>query len=590
MEPHEPGIVFYYIVSLVKNMSYLLYLKRSLMRRTRRHLSLAVILTCAFILPLLISIYRDSSAYGNKMFLLDLSKGASFRIENAVEDDASYFQNIPGLSSPEYVDGELRFTVLSDEEWMDMDKLSRYGILLQQIVEENDLSRLHICSYDYNTAHGIPNSSENSEQKSLLLLNFIIIVISSFIIGSAYKSHLRRFSSDIGVLRSCGADSKQIFTIFFTEFIVIFIVSALTAVGISAVIMKLLFMSFLQIDNSDVLSWLIFRIDVWSTLLHILVFFVVLTFVIARTLIKFGRQSTIGAVHSDIQTLELKKTPKKLIAKASPEKTLCALWLQRANKTNRSCLLVAVPIMSVFMFLFSYLSLNADYISSVREYEIWMFKEPEFGGYSQEDIDFIEDLEYVESVRSSRDAPEELFNLEAGGLMIDKIEIKLTQPQFHTEVEEILKQRFSGVEYNILNFQAAAEEGMEMSKGIYLMLAMIFAAMFLFVLIIVYMKLSDYIDDSRKTVKILSILGASNKTIKASYFRQSLVAAIVAAVLPTVISVALYIPATASVVQKTNIDIWAILGYLIVCLMMAAAFILPVRRSLNVIFEKRCKS
>lgn len=237
--------------------------------------------------------------------------------------------------------------------------------------------------------------------------------------------------------------------------------------------------------------------------------------------------------------------------------------------------------MSVFLFLFAYLSLDADYISSSSEYELWIFKEPQFGGFYQEDLDFIKSLDQVEKIRASQDATDECFDLESGGLMIDKIEIKLTDPKLHAEVETLLNERFAGVEYRILNFQATADEGAEISKGIYLMLAFIFAAMFLFVLVIICMKLFDYISDSKKTVRTLSTLGASDKTIEASYVRQSLLAAVLAAVLPAVISVILYIPATASVVQETTIDIWLILGYLTVSLLTGLAFILPVRHSLK---------
>lgn len=41
-------------------MTYLLYMKRSFTRSSRRHAVLFAVLTCAFLLPLLISIYRDS--------------------------------------------------------------------------------------------------------------------------------------------------------------------------------------------------------------------------------------------------------------------------------------------------------------------------------------------------------------------------------------------------------------------------------------------------------------------------------------------------------------------------------------------------
>ena len=47
-------------------MTYLLYMKRSFTRSPRRHAVLFAVLTCAFLLPLLICNYRDSKAWGTR--------------------------------------------------------------------------------------------------------------------------------------------------------------------------------------------------------------------------------------------------------------------------------------------------------------------------------------------------------------------------------------------------------------------------------------------------------------------------------------------------------------------------------------------
>lgn len=569
-------------------MSYLLYLKRSLLRRTKQHLSLLIILTCAFILPLLISVYRDSSVYGRKQQLLDLTSGVTFRISNAVESDITYFENMPGLSAPEYFDGEIRLTILNDRAWQNEREYANHGMKIMKVIEDNGLSHLYASSYGYDMAHGIPDSSEASEQTALLLLNFGIIVISSFIVGSAYKSHIRRFSSDMGILRSYGAENRQIFAIFLVEFIVTFSVSALLAVVISSAVMKLLFMSYLQVNDIEGLAWIIFRMEPLNTLLHIAVFFVVLLVIITRTLVKFDKESTVGAVRSDIQTIELKKTPKKLKEKAAPVKTLSSLWLQRTNKTHRSCLWVAIPVMTIFLFLFSYLSLDIDFITNTPEYSLQFSKNTYvFGGFTQGDIDYIQNLENIKDIKCRQDAPREDFKQTDDGLFIDVIEVKLNDPKLHKETEELLKQRFSGTEYDFFNRQEVAEYSMELSKGIYLMLIFIFSAMFIFVLIIVYMKLRDYIEDSRKTIKTLSTLGASNSVITASYIRQSAISAVIAAVVSAIVSLVLLIPATASVTQELAVDVPLVLAYLIVSVLTVCTFILPVYHSLKAILEKK---
>lgn len=73
-------------------MTYLLYMKRSFTRSPRRHAVLFAVLTCAFLLPLLISIYRDSNAWGTRQYLLTRSAGETYHIGNATEADVPYLR------------------------------------------------------------------------------------------------------------------------------------------------------------------------------------------------------------------------------------------------------------------------------------------------------------------------------------------------------------------------------------------------------------------------------------------------------------------------------------------------------------------
>lgn len=116
------------------SMKYLLYLWRSIVRRPQRHFTLYSILTCAFLLLLVISIYRDSSAYGQEQFLLDWSRGATFHIASATEEDVHYFKDIPGLSQPSYADGKIYLYILSDDEWKNDGYVAQYsGEILERM-------------------------------------------------------------------------------------------------------------------------------------------------------------------------------------------------------------------------------------------------------------------------------------------------------------------------------------------------------------------------------------------------------------------------------------------------------------------------
>ena len=126
-----------------------------------------------------------------------------------------------------------------------------------------------------------------------------------------------------------------------------------------------------------------------------------------------------------------------------------------------------------------------------------------------------------------------------------------------------------------------------MSKGIYLMLAFIFSAMFVFAAIIVYMKLRDYIADSEKTLRTLSTLGATEQVVTSSYLRQSAVSATVATLAPAVLSILLLLLATIPAAVKPSLDLSLCAVYFGVSAMTVCTFMLPIRRALKENFGKR---
>ena len=92
-----------------------LYLLRSIKRRPLRHISLAWILLCAFLLPLVVSVYRDSLIYGVRLQDFDFHKGQAIHIYGAQPEDTAWFQDIDGLTAPYYEDGTIYMTYDSGE-------------------------------------------------------------------------------------------------------------------------------------------------------------------------------------------------------------------------------------------------------------------------------------------------------------------------------------------------------------------------------------------------------------------------------------------------------------------------------------------
>lgn len=592
-------------------MTYLLYMKRSFTRSPRRHTVLFAVLTCAFLLPLLISIYRDSNAWGTRQYLLARSAGETYHIGNATEADVPYFEGIRGLSAPVYRDGTIYLHILSDEEWRNAESVTVFENEIRKRMEASGNEALLPTAFSYEYAHGISTDpSHLSGQRSLLLVNMLVILLSVSVVRSAYRSHLKRFTSDIGTLRAC-------------------------AVIISVVSLKVLFTAFLEIRH-DSLAWLIFHVEPMNILLHLAVFFVTLGLSLGMTLHRYSREPARALLYDMENEHKVKRGRKPLRRRFTPTATLCGLWRSRTNRSLRSCLAVSVPVMAVFLLLFNILTVALQVTGAEEEWGLKVSRSSHDGeGFSAEDIAYVSSLVGVKQMRPAYEpddyillpespeevetplrirpysdlgaasqtlskyeiavsrkaergvgdvlrlcrseayydvnggikqpAPEDVTALTVAALTDTKpsgwaldiyvsdelyadiiasepatgIEIALTDPAMNAQVETALRIRFAGAEYAVTNRQSGSDFLREMSSGVYLLLGYIFAALFLFILLILYVRLCDYIEGSRPLIRSLHRLGASKRTLYRSYIRQDGISAAAAVAAPFLISLPL---------------------------------------------------
>lgn len=373
-------------------MYFTLYLRRSFSRRFQKHFSLYLVLTCAFLLPLLISFYRDSRSYGSMQQLLFLSKGQTFHISNVTEADCQYFQGIEGLSSPFFEGGKIYLKIENDEEWKNFSTLNMYSSQVQQRINEMGRSDVFFTGNEYERAHGISTDAVLlSSQRQLYAMNVLLILFMAFIVQSTYRSHLQSFSSDMETLSCCGANRRQIASIFLIEFLVVFASSAISAVLISGGILKILFWSFLEMQEDSGLAWLVFHVDVQNTAVHLLICFLALGVPLCLSLRKYPSRSV-----SQASAIPKKYRRKKLTASHSPARMLAKLWRQRTNRVLQSCLCISIPLVTIFLFLFQYLLLNQADLSTPVDYEIRVTSaSTSFTDEVINDIEAMEDVAYV---------------------------------------------------------------------------------------------------------------------------------------------------------------------------------------------------
>jgi ABC-type lipoprotein release transport system permease subunit len=672
---------------------------------------LHIILTCAIILPLIISIFRDSKINGNQLHLEQQTHGQIYHVLNAKSEYLEYFKNIPGLSSY-YENNTIFINITSEDEANNTVLKEEYEIALYNTVNELNDERLMLINM---SEFGIDESIDKFPNQ-LLIVNAFIMIISLSIIQSAYKNHLNKFDPDIGVLVSYGAENRQIRKIFLFEFLITFIISAVSAVTISSVIMYLLFRNFLQVKDVGNLAWLIFRIDPLSLAVHLLVFGIVLLLVVMLCLYKKLRQTSIIMLHSDESGEKTKHYRKILEFRKNSVETLGRLISHRTNSRFISCLMISVPITIAVLFIFNYLIINIENVSQSPDYEITIQKDAIMSngtGISDDDIAFVKGIDGLQIVKAehnispnkylikddrmegasmeeigddrfagtniypysdienelkSKDFSSSRYNVaisknheylkynigdkillyvnEIGlteenathveedqsitdvqydhetremsivtksieltvvqlldyewtdrmfsiyftdemyleltkGESVLRLQLKLDNPGESKDIVSVLKNRFIGVEYSITNNWEVFEKNKESTIGVYIMALFIFSLMFAFILVILYVKLSDYVETQSKNIRLFYILGASKSDIYDSYMRLPLNISMISIVVSFIFGLGLCILFFQNTGYHLILNVTTIVVHLIIAMLILAAFNIPVHSTLK---------
>lgn len=384
------------------------YLRCSLKRRPLRHIAMWWIMMCAFLLPLIVSVYRDSLSYGIQLQRADSSKDAAYHLSGATEADLEYFRGIEGMAEPIYQDGTIYLAFESDEDW---EKYS-YGNLdvLNSLSEEAKAEKLQgIRKYSDEidtriaqtghrltlAAYAYDQWSEENEDpvmdekmQQILHLNIALLLFSGAIVFSAYRNHLAGFSQELADLRAMGATKGQIFRLFLGELVILFSLAAAGAVGAAWVVMRFLYAHYLGNMAQSVAIWEVFHMDPGNTGLEIGFYFLVCLVALAGSLL-------------------LRPRVRKIRANPKSAASLPRLWVQRTKPPIFRCLLILVPLVTAFVILFNqYLSIYAQKVYGTQEATIFLSCAD---GFTQEELDIVSSVQAIRSMEQERGGNERYF-------------------------------------------------------------------------------------------------------------------------------------------------------------------------------------
>ena len=350
-----------------------LYLRRSFQRRPMRHFALFWVLMCSFLLPLVVSVYRDSLIYGSYLFTMDFSQGQAFHISGVQPEDVELLRGIDGLTEPYYKDRIIYLNFATEEAWERYSSPSSRseinGLIRSRLAQSGrDTGGVEIMNYTYEAVHGIEDDEYMlSMWRRMLILSLGLSLFSGLIIQSAYRNHIAAFSPELMELASLGATKGQVIRMFLAELAVLFPLAAGCAVGISYGVMRTLYRQFFEQTTNANVVWRVFYINPKNTALQIGFYLLV----------------CLGALTVAL----LRKSGRKPVKAKKRAATFPRLWVQQTRPPFVQCLFILIPLVTVFVVMFNLrlraYSYSLEAAQSVEMSVQWI------NGLTQADIDFI---------------------------------------------------------------------------------------------------------------------------------------------------------------------------------------------------------
>lgn len=364
------------------------YLRRSFKRRPLRHLSLFWVLMCAFMLPLVVSIYRDSMIYGYHLQKLDFSKGQAIHISGAQPEDVALLRGIDGLTEPYYEDRLIYLNFASEEAWNRYSEIGdqvELSNLIKSRLSQNgrDTSGVDVYFYSYQDVKGIATDLlELSSLKKMQILSLALLLFSGLIVQSAYRNHIAAFAPELRELAALGATKGQMIRMFLLELGILFPLAAAGAVGISYGVMRILYKQYLEQTLNTSIVARVFHMDPKNTAVQIGFYLLVCLGALGFSLLKKPGRKQVKAFKNSSSSLAL-------------------LWTKRTRPPFVQCLLILVPLITAFVVLFNrYLGSYASYLQEAQSVKISIFA---ISGMKQEELDFVSSLSGIRRVEPIRE-------------------------------------------------------------------------------------------------------------------------------------------------------------------------------------------
>lgn len=265
-------------------MFYKLMYKRSIHKYNKSYFNILCIFVLAMTILSFTSIYNDSYLnYQDTVAKEKLTKDwiCDFQVKNITYQEADLFCNVPYVTM-EYMDGTLNFHVTdaekADEAYQEARQIYHEKIrpYTTEICDEEFPNIYKYYDVDYRSRMDDYYTSIHNTRLGIFVLQIIVSVPSTMAMILIYQNYIKERTNDIRTLSGIGISDRQLNRLFFYEYNILYIISAILGIVLGAGIAYIYFIACQFVDLSESSAiYPVFDIDMYSLIMIVLLGYII---------------------------------------------------------------------------------------------------------------------------------------------------------------------------------------------------------------------------------------------------------------------------------------------------------------------------
>ena len=340
------------------------------LRRYKTHLVFIAMLASAFVIPIAFTILLSSAQHGMDLQSCYITGDSDYRIGNANEDD------LPSFSGMEEVEARYDggYIYININKTMEDGQRTEVRNKILRMAAEVGNGRLLLDEVTFDT------SAQEHFFAQWLFMIVILTALSMLVIQVAYSSHIGNFKYEIGLLMAIGASTKQIKRIYYAELLISAVLAYAIALTVSHVSMKVLFNRYLQVEDTDFYTWMVYKFDVSRIAMLFTILLGFITLLYALVIRKTISLTPVKLLSSTINDDKLRKYGSTFSFSSNSSLSMAKVLLRRSSRVYAHGLTIAVPVLALSIFVYNYAVTSTGAMTENTGFDASIRKNPESGG------------------------------------------------------------------------------------------------------------------------------------------------------------------------------------------------------------------